>query len=421
MRTRYRARVDRSSLKATFYGVPGTYIRPAYHFAGKTSSWIDDVAKPGRSRFYKQRNIGVLDHYKVTSSTLGSHLNGYSLPYGYGVFEGDLVLHNVPETLLPYTGLPTLFTNSFFNPPVPRSVETEFSLTAAKDMYQHVKEGLNVITFVAEIGDLLPLAESMAGRVLTLKEYLSKKGTLKERLETPIGRLKSTRVGDVADLKLEWDFAISPTLSDGKALFNAQIDILKKIEDLKRNFRRKGSRISTTRNHQMGPSEESVEFSVGMPKAGLQVKRIKSTYQLTAGTYVYPNLDMLDTLVGQLSVAFRHLGLSNPLGAVWNLLPFSFVVDYFFPVGDIISHYAGIDRLPGWKYRGTWYTVKAYHDFEVKFYTPYTNMVLGHFTTSSMKRRTALPSINLLDLFDKPDEKQTLLIAALLGSGLDKA
>jgi len=44
-----------------------------------------------------------------------------------------------------------------------------------------------------------------------------------------------------------------------------------------------------------------------------------------------------------------QLGLTNPLGLAWELLPFSFVVDWFFPVGDYFSQ---LDATLGFVFKG---------------------------------------------------------------------
>jgi hypothetical protein len=48
-------------------------------------------------------------------------------------------------------------------------------------------------------------------------------------------------------------------------------------------------------------------------------------------------------------VAFSQLGLTNPLLLAWELLPYSFVADWFFPVGNYLNI---LDADYGWSFKG---------------------------------------------------------------------
>lgn len=51
------------------------------------------------------------------------------------------------------------------------------------------------------------------------------------------------------------------------------------------------------------------------------------------------------------TIALSSLGVTNPLEVAWELVPFSFVVDWFLPVGDYLQ---SLDALLGYSSTGTW-------------------------------------------------------------------
>lgn len=65
----------------------------------------------------------------------------------------------------------------------------------------------------------------------------------------------------------------------------------------------------------------------------------------TGGYYFYHKVDWYQTEIHRITCYVREndrsvaavLGLSNPLSVAWELLPYSFVVDWFIPIGDYLS------------------------------------------------------------------------------------
>lgn len=58
-----------------------------------------------------------------------------------------------------------------------------------------------------------------------------------------------------------------------------------------------------------------------------------------------------------------RLGLLNPLEVAWELLPFSFVVDWFLPIGDYLSQ---LDTSLSVTHKGGTYGYRAWYDYVVK-------------------------------------------------------
>lgn len=79
---------------------------------------------------------------------------------------------------------------------------------------------------------------------------------------------------------------------------------------------------------------------------------LKATVRVKIQAELYENL----------SVA-RSLGLSNPLAVAWEVVPYSFVVDWFLPVGSYLSAWGVIPHLSGRFLTTTRATIKG-HKFE---------------------------------------------------------
>jgi hypothetical protein len=73
----------------------------------------------------------------------------------------------------------------------------------------------------------------------------------------------------------------------------------------------------------------------------------------------------------------NQLGLTNPLSIAWEVIPFSFVVDWFVPVGNYLQSLTDFVGLSFKNSMITWYSV-AYNDYFNKYWTP----------THSIKERT---------------------------------
>jgi len=67
-----------------------------------------------------------------------------------------------------------------------------------------------------------------------------------------------------------------------------------------------------------------------------------------ATSWIMNQLDYLDGLVGTMRGITGALGLNNPLKAIWNVLPFSFVVDWFGKISEHLTSVARIGPPVGW-------------------------------------------------------------------------
>lgn len=88
------------------------------------------------------------------------------------------------------------------------------------------------------------------------------------------------------------------------------------------------------------------------------------------------------------------LGLTNPAYVAWDAVPFSFVVDWFVPVG---SYLRSFDAYLGFSYKNEWMTqrkkaVRAYKESSVNPYYPELNWSYNYDSTATIvDRALALP------------------------------
>lgn len=107
------------------------------------------------------------------------------------------------------------------------------------------------------------------------------------------------------------------------------------------------------------------------PVTGVSVELIEFRAIFRATTWITQTLDYMQDLVGFLRVMAGELGLNNPVKAIWNVIPLSFVVDWFFKID---THLDGLTRISppiGWNIDDV--TQSVSYDFTFKL-TQYSSM-----------------------------------------------
>jgi len=141
--------------------------------------------------------------------------------------------------------------------------------------------------------------------------------------------------------------------------------------------------------------------------------------------YLYHELQDLDGLIGEFRALLGATGFNNPLGVIWEAIPYSFVVDWFSRVGSLVS------RTPIQPFVGPWeirrlthsYTISGTYESVKKYFGAYTHSGHGSpdwiFATGTFARYirgVGLPVSAALLSADGLNPQQQLLAAALLSS-----
>jgi hypothetical protein len=79
-----------------------------------------------------------------------------------------------------------------------------------------------------------------------------------------------------------------------------------------------------------------------------------SSYRRTKRTQTQVKVILYFVLENPYIIPYAQLGLTNPADLVWELVPYSFVVDWFLPIGPWIETW---DATLGWKFQGGTKTV----------------------------------------------------------------
>lgn len=142
-----------------------------------------------------------------------------------------------------------------------------------------------------------------------LVKYLGKKG-------------KANRISaDIADIWLEWRYAIRPLMFEAEQLVKA----MGKTLDETTRFTARGTSKKT--------STDSSEVYIPHPHhAGLG-----AVFQVLTQVEYSARAGCIYTCTPPTSEFLTIFGLDQPVSSLWELVPYSFIVDWFFNVGDFVA------------------------------------------------------------------------------------
>lgn len=165
----------------------------------------------------------------------------------------------------------------------------------------------------------------------------------KSRLSRAISSAKSQR-DNLSNGWLEYQYGWKPLMSD---LHGA-------VEALRNGQAIKGRPVNGRSTQYLGNEEV---FNPGRPP---QRKEVRVEPPSGQGG-VRERAGFRGKVLSPLTATLNQLGLLNPLAVAWEKVPFSFVVDWFFPVGTYLNSLTatrGLEAVFGWKSRETkWDTV----------------------------------------------------------------
>jgi len=144
-------------------------------------------------------------------------------------------------------------------------------------------------------------------------------------------------------------------------------------------------------------------------------KLIDAHADFYASCKLYHDLKGLDDHWAYLKALSASLGVNNPVSIVWNAIPFSFVLDWFLPIGNMLENLA-INPFEGvWRFWDCTYSVKQTISYDIShFYSGGPCGVgdkddfMSRVDVVSYERKLGLPTL-LSDLSDLTLEKQALL------------
>lgn len=161
-------------------------------------------------------------------------------------------------------------------------------------------------------------------------------------------------------------FVVSPTIDDARKFLNAHNYVVNVMNTLAERRESPTALTSVSRT-----THKRIERSFSTNTWGWDNARYEGIDREEAATeYTLHTLAKLEygvSAVDPLKLWAARVGITRPLDSVWDLVPFSFVVDYFSRAGDFISglsdEMSSQDGLRGrlGKIYGQWYTSKTYN------------------------------------------------------------
>lgn len=182
-------------------------------------------------------------------------------------------------------------------------------------------------------------------------------------LKSMIPKFSGDFVTDLASLHLNKAFAWDSLLSDIQAFSGLLSNVEKRIAFLRKTY----GRPTTLRYQKTLETTLSGDIIFIEPVRSWGVKYIlRSHHHMFYATSKLRQLvGHLDDAIGYLRGLVGALGGSNPLKQVWNLIPLSFVVDYFFNISarlDVLTRLRPVDI---WELSNATHTFKEVARWEI--------------------------------------------------------
>lgn len=193
---------------------------------------------------------------------------------------------------------------------------------------------------------------------------------------------------DISSAWLEYQYGWKPLMADIHGAWTA----------LQGNFAR-DDQVMSTRSRESGTVTRTWNFSNTNNVTG--VRKIQVDIQLRC------EVGLCAKVQNSFIAGLSSLGLVSPWEVTWELVPFSFVVDWFLPVGDAISALsapAGLSFVDGYETR----SVHASWNGDLPAYwsasepTIFVNAPSGGISATTMKR-TVLGTWPLFDFYSNSD------------------
>lgn len=217
---------------------------------------------------------------------------------------------------------------------------------------------INALVAALELPETLKMLADIAQAIVRAARHF-RKGNIMEGIkalgkESNLSRRQKARIKEAdakplknrtpEDLYLGWTFGLAPTMGDVQGA----------IQHLSKSFE-EGKRMTSSRSSNGQSKNDRLRnrswtgYGNGAPVG--TVNPARAGYKVSVSG-VIQNSDQ---------VALNSLGLTNPIGAAWEIIPYSFVVDYFFNIGDYLGAIfggVGFKHINGCK---TTETVSRYH------------------------------------------------------------
>lgn len=201
----------------------------------------------------------------------------------------------------------------------------------------------------------------------------------------------------MADTHLGTIFGVMPLLGEVEAAASQVFELGKRLEFLRKT---QGKAFVTYARGGTTPEFQAANYvSEGHPDALQKWYAYPTSGKISyhVSMAVENRLSGLDGFLGELAALQAELGFSRAASFAWDLVPFSFVADWFLHIGDLLDKYATIQPFTGeLRVLNATHSVKCEYRWDVTFWpaAAYSNpeQILGHLTYKSYERGLGLPA-----------------------------
>jgi hypothetical protein len=255
--------------------------------------------------------------------------------------------------------------------------------------------------------DQIPSTVSLANFVYELKDL---KGMIPKFS-------KAAGTKNLSSNFLGLEFGIKPFVGDLQKIFALSEYINQKIKSLKENIGKPVTLTFTRPLVQSGPVEQSWEMpgwneGLSNSRTRWKLSSYKGTFRAT--TNLLQNLDIPDEPLSTLKAFAAAAGFNNPAAIVWEAIPYSFVVDWFFRFDQSLGSLA-IQPFGGeWTLSETGYSTKESFFWDVTFDFFGVSTAFGTAVSTLYRRHRGLPMASVFLTDGSLTPKQLELGLALL-------
>lgn len=291
------------------------------------------------SYFSRTRETDDAFNYDPTNSIDGTTFHGYyghnvnSLPNHYSIIN-DVVgnRHGInPMTHKSFDSTASRFSNFMFN----GSLLTTNMYVLKETLFDINQTGLKTLSpdpsvaNVTELGvdafnkfhDQIPAETSLANFLYELRD-----------IKGMIPKMERSITKTVSGNFLGYEFGIKPFISDIKKFISVADTVNKRLQYLRDTLGKTVPLSHSGKILNQGPTDLITWDALpgGWPGVYLTARLLNHTGTARFGAKLHQNLEGLSDLLSVPKGIAAALGLNNPAAIVWEAIPYSFVVDWFF-------------------------------------------------------------------------------------------
>lgn len=212
-----------------------------------------------------------------------------------------------------------------------------------------LRNQFNLLNFLAEADDIPALWTGISSKAEYAKKLWDRFSQRKKRTKRAYQRVWGDAIQRIPDLALEWNLGYAPSFGDAQALYeNMDAPLLREIDEIRgltselveslEKQKRKIARAEANINEGIGVSDviwTNGENRYLGPWGDPPFTLFVSTQVLVRAFARFKGESFGHS--SWMSRVLDGLGIYPDLSTLWNALPFTFLIDYVLPVGDIVE------------------------------------------------------------------------------------